>query len=427
MIWEGLATTELTCAEQGPIAVIYPGRASGDKGPDFRDAVIKHGSRLMRGDVEVHVRSSDWCRHGHHRDPEYNNTILHVVMWHDSGTPTSLQGGRSIPVLCLAKALRRQGRLLPERLPCFGVLDRLGRQTLTETLNEAGERRFKGKAAIFRKEVDRLASREDAGQVLFTGIMRALGYAGNTGPFEELAERVSLNCIERSDGLTVKQAFLLGTAGLLPSQRWPERVCGEREVRDLERIWRSVDRNPGTPQTMEAGCWRLSGVYPNNSPVRRLVAMAHLIERHSTSGLLAAMLKLVGQASLAEGHERLEQGLTVAADSYWRNHFDFGAKSRTAACALLGRGKAGELATNVILPFSFSWGQLTGDVDLAKTAMAIYRSYPRLADNCITRHMTEQLCLDGPGRFDACRQQGLIHIFRHYCREGRCSLCPFAV
>jgi hypothetical protein len=47
-----------------------------------------------------------------------------------------------------------------------------------------------------------------------------------------------------------------------------------------------------------------------------------------------------------------------------------------------------------------------------------------LAENCITRHMAKQLCLKDLADFTACSQQGLIHVFRQYCREGRCSECP---
>jgi hypothetical protein len=424
LIWQGLAGTQLTFTQDGPITVIYPGRANGDKGPDFRDAVIKRGPRLMKGDIEVHVRSSDWYSHGHHRDPEYKKTILHVVLWHDCRTVTAVQGGRSIPILCLAQALRQQSQLLPGELPCFGILDRRGKEGLTQALSDAGKRRFRSKAAVFRKAIGSLASREDAGQVLFKGIMRGLGYASNTKPFEDLADRVPLNSIQRADGLSVKQALLLGTAGLLPSQRWPGRDFEDPDVRDLEAIWQSTGKNLPTMQAVE---WRLSSVYPNNSPVRRLVALAYLIERYSRNGLLSEMMRLASAACLPRRHDLLEQGLTVAGDSYWQDRFDFGARSRTTACALLGRSKAGELATNVVLPVCFSWGRLIGDIELAGKAIDIYHSYPGLAHNCITRHMAKQLGLEGLARVNACQQQGLIHIFRQYCREGRCSLCPLAV
>jgi len=429
LIWQRVMGKELTSAEDELVSVIYPGRANGDNGPDFRDAVIVNKSHLTKGDIEVHVKSSDWYSHEHHADAEYNNVILHVVMWHDCNSATLLKSGKPVPVLCLAKALRHQAYLLPYRqLPCSQILDHMDRQTLVKLLNTAGEERFKQKARYFQTEILRPAIRalsagEEAGQVLFRGIMRALGYAKNTKPFEDLADRMPLNSIESREGLALKQALLLGTAGLLPSQRWQGKFAREKEVQKLEQIWQSVGKKV---KTMKEGDWNLSHIYPNNSPVRRIVAQGYLLERYCEGKLLAGILQLVKEAPLPGGHRVLENGLTVAGDGYWQDHFDFDVRSKTKISALLGNSKAGEIVVNVILPFTFSWGELANEAKLTENAIELYRNYPKLTENCITRHMKKQLGFEEPFDFTACYQQGLIHIFRNYCREGRCSECPLA-
>jgi len=420
IIWQQVVGKELTSSEDELFSVIYPGRTNGDSGPDFRDAVIVSKSHLTKGDVEVHVKSSDWYSHEHHADAEYNNVILHVVMWHDCNSATLLQSGRTVPVLCLAKALRHQAYLLPYQLPCFQILDHMDRQTLGKLLNTAGEERFKQKAMHFQAEL----KQEEAGQVLFRGMMRALGYAKNTKPFEDLADIMPLNSIESREGMALKQALLLGTAGLLPSQRWQGKFVREKEVQELERIWPSVDKKV---KTMKKGDWNLSHIYPNNSPVRRIVAQSYLLERYCEGKLLTGILQLVKEAPLSGGHRVLEDGLTVAGDGYWRDHFDFDVRSKTKISALLGNSKAGEMAVNVILPFAFSWGELTNEAKLAENAVELYRNYPKLAENCITRHMKKQLCLEESFDFTACHQQGLIYVFRNYCREGRCTECPLVI
>jgi len=191
LMWQQAMGTKLTTAEDEQFNVIYPGRLNGDNGPDFRDAVIVSKYRWMKGDVEVHVGSSDWHRHKHHIDEEYNNVILHVVMWRDCDSPTVLESGREVPVLCLASALQHQAYLLPHRLPCFPTVNHMHTRTLSKILDTAGEQRFRQRADRFRAELER----ERADQVLFRGIMRALGYAKNTKPFEELARRIPLSRI----------------------------------------------------------------------------------------------------------------------------------------------------------------------------------------------------------------------------------------
>lgn len=459
LIWQQVVGKELTSSEDALVSVIYPGRTNGDNGPDFRDAVIVNKSHLTKGDVEVHVKSSDWYSHEHHTDAEYNNVILHVVMWHDCNSATLLQSGKPVPVLCLAKALSHQAYLLPHQLPCFQILDHMDRQTLRKLLKAAGEERFKQKAMHFQAgilrgvypEQDEIPSRslpwaldsspsaqndregrtqndrrrrvqkEEAEQVLFRGMMRALGYAKNTKPFEDLADRMPLNSIESREGLALKQALLVGTAGLLPSQRRQGKFAREKEVRELEQIWQSAGKKV---KPMKEGDWNFSHIYPNNSPVRRIVAQSYLLERYCEGKLLAGILQLVKEAPLPGGHRVLENGLTVTGDGYWRDHFDFDVRSKTKISSLLGNSKAGEIAINVILPFAFSWGELANEAKLTENAIELYRNYPKLAENCITRHMTKQLCLKEPPDFTACHQQGLIHVFRNYCREGRCAKCP---
>jgi hypothetical protein len=422
LLWQQLVGKVVTSIEDEALAIIYPGRASGDSGPDFRDAVIAGQSRLIRGDIEVHVKSSDWYGHEHHANPAYNNVILHVVVWHDCDSVTLVQSGRQIPVLCLTRALQHQPYLLPCRLACFQIFNHMDRQTLEKLLNNAGEQRFREKAMRFQGEMLRPSLSEmSAGQSLFRGIMRALGYAKNTRPFEDLADRIRLDSIESRPGLAAKQALLLGTAGLLPSQRQRRRPARGIEVQKLEQIWRSAAKNV---EPMSEAEWTFSRIYPNNSPVRRLIALSYILERYSERKLATGILQIVRDAPQSAGRQALEKGLTVAAEGYWRNHFDFDATSKKEIPTVLGNSKAGEIIVNVVLPFAYSWGKAFNKPELMSKAMELYANYPRLADNGVTRHMTKQLCPDESPGSTACHQQGLIHIFRNYCSEGRCGECP---
>ena len=417
LIWQQAVGNKLTSTENTVVNVIYPGRTNGDNGPDFRDAVIVNKSHLMKGDVEVHIKSSDWYSHGHNTDAEYNNVILHVVMWHDCNSATLLQSSKAVPIICLAMALRQQAYLLPCNLPCFQILNRMDMQSLKNLLSIAGEARFKQKAIHFGAELKQKEERH----VFLRGIMKALGYAKNTKPFENLADRVPLNSIETQKGVALKQALLLGTAGLLPSQRWQGEFEGKKEVQELEQLWRSADRKI---ETMKEGDWNLSHIYPNNSPVRRIVALSYLLERYSENKLLTGILQLVKEAPRPGEHCVLENGLTVTGDGYWRDHFDFDIRSKTSKSALLGNSKAGEIIVNVVLPFAFSWGELTADAKITENALELYRNYPKLSENYLTYHMKKQVGLEDSVNLTACHQQGLIHIFKNYCCEGRCGQCP---
>jgi len=422
LIWRRLLGKELTTEEGRRLKLMYPGRINSDSGPDFRDAVIAvSNSNIVKGDVEIHVNASDWHGHGHHCDPAYNNVILHVVLWHDTGSATLRQNGKLVPVVCLSPKLWHQAYLIPyHQLPCLQVVKHRDKQALLSLLNIAGEERFRHKAAFLQAGL----LREEAGQVLFQGMMRALGYSKNSESFEELARRVPLSFVEemkpRGD-LSLKQAWLLGMAGLLPSQRERGEFSRENGVRELEQIWWLVGKEA---DTMGENDWHLSHVYPNNSPVRRIVAQSYLLQRYWKQGLLKGMLQLVMKAPYLAGLRMMERGLIVFGDGYWQDHFDFDVSSRTRKSALLGHGKAAEMIVNVILPFAFAWGEIADEPGLKEKAVTLYHYYPELAENEITRHMERQLYLEHSCDLTACCQQGLIHIFRNYCREGNCARCP---
>ena len=78
------APASLTTTDGRPLKIIFPGMAHQDAGPDFKQAIIKIGDLTWAGDVEIHVNSSDWNRHGHSGDPKYQSVILHVVYRHDT-------------------------------------------------------------------------------------------------------------------------------------------------------------------------------------------------------------------------------------------------------------------------------------------------------------------------------------------------------
>jgi hypothetical protein len=428
----GMALT----TEQGePVEIIYPGRRNDGQGADYRDAVITTGGRLMKGDIEVHVRSGDWISHRHHLDPAYNRVVLHVVMWHDREAPTNLCNGGTVPVLALStgtEASPEKGSIVPHpsvlSTPCARGISGIAIERLGGFLDRAGDARFLAKAAEFQVEL----SQTGAGQVLYRGIMGALGYSRNKVACFELADRLPLVKLESmasgksSDGecLTRLQALLIGTAGLLPSQRGSGYLrdgLAHGYIRELEGLWSSYRGG----REMSPGMWHLSCTRPYNSSLRRLAAMSYLITRYREEGLLAGLWGryVVDVPSCRDWH-RMEEGLLVSADGYWGCHFDFGADSLTASPTVLGEGRASDIMVNVLLPFTYARGQSAGRPELATAALAAYRDSPRLGDNALLRHMRSQLRIGHRMVSSARRQQGLLHVYRTLCTQGRCEHCP---
>jgi hypothetical protein len=172
--------------------------------------------------------------------------------------------------------------------------------------------------------------------------------------------------------------------------------------------------------------WHLFKVRPNNFPTRRIAAMSHLVFRYRERGIFEEVVNMVKEVTLNRGYHQLEEGLMVTTNGYWASHFDFSLGGRINNTTLLGSRRAADIVVNIILPFTFAWGKITSQPELASKALDLYCSYPKLAVNTIDRHMSKQLGLNGKLVNSARRQQGLIHIYNILCTQGRCHCCPLA-
>ena len=163
---------------------------------------------------------------------------------------------------------------------------------------------------------------------------------------------------------------------------------------EREQLAPLVKHLPRT-RKMDAGRWRLTGVRPSNHPVRRIEGAARLIDRHIESGLVPGLEEAVGS-----GDARFLTGrLTV------RPH--------------VGSGRAREIAVNVALPFVHALAVASRDRVSARRSVELYRSFPGLPDNGITREMMRVLEPETKGVDIAVarRHQGLIHLYRSMRRR----------
>jgi len=436
-IWQYqlLDRTDLTTEEGESIRIIYPGRINDDRGADLLDAVIITSRGLIKGDIEVHVKSSDWRAHRHHQDPTYNRVILHVVMWRATEVTTELQNGERVSILALHKYTKnptsqRTNLSYPPatlNMPCHYATGHLTISIITEFLDSIGEERFLAKVAKFQADLAQM----EASQSLYQGIMGALGYSKNKLPLLELARRVPLQVLESltrgkisdEECLAHQQALLLGTAGLLPSQRpnWHQRKkIDDKWAEKLESLWVSSCQT----EVMSVNDWHLFKVRPNNLPIRRIVAMSYLALRYREQGIFEGVINRIREAPINKGHYELEKALLIITNGYWASHFDLGCSSRVGIPTLLGGRRASDIVVNVLLPFAFAWGKFNSQLELVKKALELYCGYPRLEVNTVERHMSKQLGLNSDLVSSAQRQQGLIHIYNTLCSQGKCDCCP---
>lgn len=375
-LWEGQRFPPEALATTGgePLRVVFRGRPGRGPGPDFRDALIRAPGRVLRGDVELHVRASDFRRHGHHRDRAYDGVALHLVFWADEPGGARLASGRSVTEAALAPWLERRSAEIRGWLarpvlweePCRSAPARLGGETIASVLERLGDLRFRARARQMRRDL----ARDDPEDVLYRALMEGLGYGGNREAFRTLAERLPWRAL--------RPALLR-----LPRER--------RQSLALAALERAAASPPPLP-------WRTAGLRPGNHPARRLDAAAGLVARYAEAGLVD------GLANCLPKDARNAVATLVV---------------RRRGRALLGRGRALELLTNAVLPFL-----ATGGGERRERALRVYRSLGRPAAYGSVRHLDE--AVGGAVGVDARRQQGMLFLLRNYCSRGRCGSCPLS-
>ena len=397
-----------------PIRVVYPGITAGSSGPDYKDAVVAFdGSGAVRGDVELHLCCDDWRRHGHDTDPAYDGVILHVVADTHSRARTLTAGGRDVPVVVLSEAPRVQ---LQSVLPCAHVAGH-DIESVRRVLSRAGVAWLLSRAA----RISAQTTEPEPWKLLAHCSARALGYSANAEASMELGRRMTdagILSLFRCGHDEFRRALAMGVAGLLPSQRPGAGMSAQAEVPQWESWWSHL--NPGVPP-MSPGSWRLSGLYPNNSPVRRIVALTGLWPHIEALADVAPGLV----ASLGERPRHcaalLEQHYRVAGDDYWRRHYDFGLCTRESD--LIGVSKAREMVVNALLPCVAAGALVSRDASCLTAAVRLLSAYPPAPAHAVIRHMERQLGF-ARGCGSAGMQQGMLHVFRQRCRSGLCASCP---
>ena len=424
------------------VRVYHPGFVSVEGGPDFRDAVVQIGEDLPRsGDVEIDLRAGGWRAHGHDRNPNFHNVLLHVI-WEDMGIHASACGNRADPlkpeslpaILCLQNVLdaplaelslsleNEPLRVLPQNLrgKCAAALRELTESQLLELLNSAAGVRLESRAAQFR------ARAQSAGweQALWENLFRALGYKQNAWPMQNLAERRQ-DC---GGGLFELQARLFGISGLLPTEigrrRPASRDCraskpGSRKrddhyLRELwDFWWRERDKFEGC--VLPRSLWKFHGLRPANHPQRRIALASHWLADVKLIAKIEEWISTAIPQKKLPGS--LHEILQVECDPYWSWHWTFASARLKNSRPLLGKARVTDLAMNAVLPWLWIRARAIKNENIQQEVERRFFSWPAGADNSVLRLARQRLLgLSEAEIFKtASAQQGLMQIVRDFC------------
>ena len=431
--------TNMRAIDGKAICVLKPGILNHNEGPDFMHAEIEIDGKLYVGDVEIHVRASEWYAHKHHLNSRYNRVILHAVYFDDDiNLRTRLQNGKRIPTLELLKFNTADTGDLYDDVqgtaskdgPCRVTGKQLNIPVLKGVFESLGRERFLEKVESMRL----LRTRLDFEQLLYEGIMEALGYSRNSKAFRELAQHVPFTDFDQKSELEI-QSTLFGIAGLLPSQRekpLPTEVTNDSSIVVLEELWQTSEYAEFPPRMTDAR-WSVTS-RPVNRPARRIAAMSQLIHRCQGS-LMMYFLPIYEKATDVEGlrslqriGKELRELLMLKSTGYWETNYDFGTGGARKT-ALIGEDRAVDIIVNKILPTAYIWAVEAGSQKLQETVLRLYSVTPKSGGNKIIDEINDQIFTSEAQQMQDLKpkaniEQGIIRLYKNYCADRLCDLCP---
>ncbi|HXH18652.1 MAG TPA: DUF2851 family protein [Chitinophagales bacterium] len=385
------------------VTVVHPGIRNPDSGPDFTQAKVRINDDLLAGNIEIHVKTSDWNRHKHQLDRSYSNVILHVV-FHDD-VKKSLPA--AFPTLELKdkmnpQVLSRYRQLMNSSswIPCEPQIGQVSSLYVTSGLQRILVERLEQKT----KEVLELyhQNKNSWEATLYQITARNFGLKANADVFERLARTLPLSIIAKhKNSLLQIESLVFGQAGML------ERAFREDYPNLLKKEYQFL-RKKYSLQPLQVHLWKFMRLRPPSFPTVRLAQFSRLL--YNSTHLFSKMLEAVNAKQIA--------GLFQSEPSdYWLNHYRFDVAS------VKREKKPGEdfihtLIINAVVPVMFIYGKSKGDRVLQEKALALLEQLPCEKNSVIAKW--QSIGIRPRSAFDS---QALLQLKKKYCSEKKCLHC----
>lgn len=398
-------TTNLHTTSGEELQIRNFGSYNTDSGPDFFSGSIAVDNVTLHGNIEMHVNSSDWIRHGHQYDPAYNNVVLHVVFHHDMEIEVK---GMTLPTLELKELIdwkhfeQVNGRLsFTQPIPCSSQLHEVPDTVIQQQLKRNTHLRLQRKAT----EIDEWCSGSTLSihEVLFQSLAKAFGGKVNALPFLELATRIPLFPFLRAS-LTAKEAILFGIAGFLDSDP------ADEYMHYLQREWQ-FEQHRLQLSTMEVSGWKFKGTRPAAYPTVRLAQFAAFVHRMNWSEHFWNEAPETFSAQLTDV-------LRAPVNGYWNQHYRFGEKRAKNVDASLSKAGAEVILLNGLAPFLYWYGNRERMIRLLSIAIDLLECLPPEKNRIVERWEGLNFRVR-----NAREAQAVLELNNQFCARTQCLNC----
>lgn len=386
------------------VAIINLGQHNHNAGPDFFNGQLRINGQLWAGNVEIHIKSSDWYVHNHEKDAAYDNVILHVVWEHD--TEIFRKDNTQIATVELkpyvdSGLLTNYQKLIQSKswINCesdfCNTNDFVLHNWLERLFIERLERKSNDISMLLK------ASNNNWEAVLFKMLAKNFGLKVNGASFLSLSNSFDFSILRKlQNNVLDVEALFFGQTSLLNED------CQDVYFLDLQKRYQFL-KQKFSLQQQGITPLQFFRLRPPNFPTIRLSQLANLYTKEH--GLFSKVISL-------QTKDEFYKLFSVETSEFWQTHYTFSKASKTSKKKLT-KAFIDLLIINTIIPIKFSYAKANGKA-IESEVFGIISSL-KLESNSIT----EAFLKLKPMEKNALTSQSLIQLKTEYCEKNKCLQC----
>ena len=398
-------TSNLESASKETIEIVSVGQHNLNSGPDFFNSQLKINDQLWAGNVEIHIKSSDWYVHNHEIDKAYDNVILHVVWEHDSDVFRKDQ--TIIPTLELKSlvslnALKNYKKLFSKSQKWINCEDQFS-SVDGFTINNWLERIYFERLERKSMDIETLlkSSGNDWEGVLFKMLAKNFGLKVNGDSFLSLANSIDFSIVRKTQqSLISLEALLFGQGGLLDEDI--QEVYFSNLVKEYQFLKQKFNLSNSNVTPLQF--FRLR---PPNFPTIRLSQLANLYRTEQN-----LFSKIIELNSIKAFYDLFK----VSVSEFWESHYTFDRQSRSSK-KIISNNFIDLLLINSIIPIKFSYARFQGK-DVEESIINLIQEIKSEKNSLVDKFNELK-----PVSKTALQSQALIQLKNEYCDKNKCLQC----
>ena len=398
-------TSILQTTTKQTIFVKKTGLHNKNEGPDFSNAHLEIDNQLWVGNVEIHIKSSDWYLHKHEEDVNYDAVILHVVWEHD--VDIFMKNSKPLPTLELNKfvnesLLKNYNSLIYQKqnwIPCENQITSIDDFLLNNWLERLYFDRLERKSQIIKEFLQH--TRYDFEATAFLLLAKNFGLKINGDAFLQMAKSIDFSVVRkvRSDEQQL-MALFFGQAGFL------EEDIQDTYHKNLKDNYVYL-KHKYRLKPISRNLFQFFKMRPNNFPTIRLAQLVALYFKHQN---------LFSKLMITDHKEQFYQLFSITIHDFWKSHYTF-EKSSKKAQKKLTKSFIDLILINTIIPLKFVYQKNKGDLK-DEIFLNLIRQVTSEKNSVISKFSKMKVLSK-----NALESQSLLELKNNYCTKKRCLDC----